>query len=90
MANDLSVAKQIQSISKDIEDSLSRIDTLMRENYPDKREIFYQHILPQIITALHQQSRWLPRGRYSLEYLVQSILNEDTKSSGIKSYLENK
>jgi hypothetical protein len=88
MPKDTSVILQIKSLSKNIEDSLSAIDNLIKVEYPNKYEIFYQHIMPQIITALNNDTKWLPRGRYNLEYLLNSISNNNKYTNGLKKYIE--
>lgn len=88
MPNDLAFLRQIQELSKNIEDTLYTIDNILNKHCPDKRDIFYQHILPQIITALREESKWLPRGQYSLEYIVECIVNENNETAlGLQKYL---
>jgi hypothetical protein len=89
MPNDLSFLRQIQTISKNIEDSLYDIDNMLRKHCPEKREVFYQHILPQIVTALKKETKWLARGQYNLEYIIECISNENNDTSlGLKKYLD--
>lgn len=86
MPKDTSVIRQIKSLSKNIEDSLYAIENLMKVEHPEKYEIFYQHIMPQILTALNDDTKWLSRGEYNLEYILKSITNEHDCSNGLNKY----
>lgn len=86
MSRDTSTIQQIKSLSKNIEDSLCAIDNLIKVEYPEKYEIFYQHIMPQILTALKNDTKWLARGEYNLEYILKSISNEHDCGDGLKKY----
>jgi hypothetical protein len=86
MPRDNSTIRQIKALSKNIEDSLYAIENLIKAEYPEKYEIFYQHIMPQILTALNDDTKWLSRGNYSIEYIVKSIINSNDSNSGLKKY----
>lgn len=88
MPKDTSTIRQIKSLSKNIEDSLHAIDSLIKVEYPEKYEIFYQHIMPQILTALYDDTKWLSRGNYSIDYLLKSLLANTNSTNGLKKYIE--
>jgi len=62
--------------------NLSKIEEILKSKYPDQYHIAYQHWIPQIVTAIQEDSRWLNRGQYSIDYTIRTITDntEDNHS----------
>lgn len=65
------------------------IERILKHYFPEEFEIAYQHWIPQIITALYEEHRWLPRGEYTMEQTVKRLISksmEETDQS-VKRYI---
>lgn len=59
------IKKEIISLTKEAED-------IIKINFPDHYSVSVSFWIPQIITALEENNKWLSRGDHSM----QSILNK--------------
>lgn len=66
-----------------IEDILVEIEALLQVEFPEEYSVAYQHWIPQIKTALKDNTKWLPRGQYSMEYTLDHILDKITNDLGL-------
>ena len=68
-----------------ITESLFHIEHIIKQYFPEEFEIAYQFWIPQITTALYENSKWLNRGDRSMQQtidrLIDKIKNEDTHKS---------
>ena len=74
---------------EEISQSLFHIERILKEHFPKEYNIAYQHWIPQIITALYEEHRWLPRGEYTMEQTVKRLISksmEETDQS-VKRYI---
>lgn len=69
--------EQIIAYRNLIQDSVQKMLLILKDEFPDQYDIAYQHWVPQIVTALEKNSKWLPRGEYSLEDTIKSILDKE-------------
>lgn len=73
----------------EIDKSLFHIERIIKQYFPEEFELAYQHWMPQITTALFEDTRWLPRGQYSmqntLDRLIDKAKNSDPK--GVSKYI---
>ena len=65
---------------------LYQIEHILKEYFPEQFELAYQHWIPQITTALYEESKWLPRGQYTMEDTVKNITDKDD-GCGVFKYL---
>jgi len=82
---------QLEIISdqrEDIKKSLSTIETILKEYFPDKYEIAYQHWLPQVLTALYNDLKWLPRGQTTLQDTIDQIKDQSESVGGVSKYIK--
>jgi hypothetical protein len=56
-----------------IEQILNDMNNLLKSDFIDEYSIAYQHWIPQIRTALRDDTRWLSRGQYSMDYTLRKI-----------------
>lgn len=72
-----------------IETILAEIDAVMQVDFPEEYSVAYQHWIPQIKTALRNDTKWLSRGEYSMDYTLNRIidrLNSNTEK-GVTKYI---
>lgn len=69
--------EQIIAYRNLIQDSVQKMLLILKDEFPDQYDIAYQHWVPQILTALDNNSQWLPRGEYSLQDTIKSILDKE-------------
>jgi soluble cytochrome b562 len=85
MTTDLSTS-QLEYHRRTILDHLEIIETHLKNNHPKEHEIAYSHWIPQIITALCNDTKWLPRGEHSLQDSIDRI-NDSYVGSGVKKFI---
>lgn len=73
-----------------IEQILAEIDAVMQINFSDEYSIAYQHWIPQIKTALRDDTKWLPRGQYSMDYSIKRIKDKllNNLDKGVSKYIK--
>lgn len=60
-----------------ITDSLFHIERIIKQYFPEEFEVAYQHWIPQIVTALYEDGRWLPRGQHTLQETIDRIMDKN-------------
>lgn len=73
-----------------IETILAEIDAVMQVDFPEEYSVAYQHWIPQIKTALRDDTKWLPRGEYSMDYTLDRIIDRLNSSvdKGVTKYIK--
>lgn len=71
----------------DISRSMYHIERILKDYFPDQYSLAYQHWIPQIITALEHDSRWLDRGVYTMRNTLDKISEKDEPVRGIKKVI---
>jgi hypothetical protein len=71
---------------------LESIESILQQNKECEKEYYlaHSHYVPQIVTALINDSNWLPRGQYTLQNTIDNLNDKilDNKSSNsIKKYI---
>jgi hypothetical protein len=57
--------------------SLYDIEQILKKYFPEEFDIAYQHWIPQITTALFEDTKWLKRGQYSMQQSIERILDKE-------------
>lgn len=71
-----------------IEDILAEIEANLQVYFAEEFGIAYQHWLPQIKTALRNDTKWLNRGEYTMDYTLNRILDNLTnETKGVSKYI---
>lgn len=81
---------ELYQYQEKIESILAEIEATLKIYFPNEYEIAYQHWIPQIITAINNKTKWLPRGQYSMDYTISRILddlNNDNCIKGVNKYI---
>jgi hypothetical protein len=75
---------------ENIENHLAEIDAILQVYFSDDYSVAYQHWIPQIKTALYDNTKWLSRGQYSMDYTIKSILDKIVGDSqkGVSKYIK--
>jgi soluble cytochrome b562 len=74
-----------------ISDAMFHIETTLKGYFPEEFNMAYQHYIPQIVTALDDDPRWLSRGQINMQYTINRILdkiNRDDFSSGVSKFIK--
>lgn len=73
-----------------IEDYLAEIESILRVHFPDQYDVSYQHWIPQIKTALRDNTKWLPRGQYSMDYVIAQLVDKiiERNDKGVSKYIK--
>lgn len=70
---------------------LSAIEDILRIDFPKEFDRALQFYIPQIVTALHENKKWLSRGEYSLQNTIDNISerckSSDNCSNSIQRYI---
>jgi soluble cytochrome b562 len=59
-----------------ISDAMFHIEMILKGYFPEEFDTAYQHYIPQIITALDEDSRWLSRGEFNMQKTIDRILDK--------------
>jgi hypothetical protein len=71
----------------DVVGSLFEIEQILKKYFPEEFDVAYQHWIPQIITALYDNKKWLPRGDQTMEKSIQRIRDKDNNGKGVYRYI---
>jgi hypothetical protein len=74
----------------EISNSMFHIERILKTYFPDEFDAAYQHWIPQILTALDNDVKWLPRGQMTLKDTIDRILDkikEDT-GTGVSKFIK--
>lgn len=81
---------KLMDYREQIEQILTDIENELQSNFPEEYSLSYQHWIPQIKTSLRDDTKWLPRGQYSMDYTfsrIQDKLLEDN-NKGVSKYIK--
>jgi hypothetical protein len=67
--------QRLKEIRDEIVKLVMEADLILRVDYPKEREKAYSFWIPQLITAMRSDSRWLDRGEYSMDKTISEIEN---------------
>jgi len=65
-----------------ITDNLYHIEHILKIYFPEEFEIAYQHWIPQIITALYEDNRWLQRGDRNMQQTINRLIDKMQSDNG--------
>lgn len=86
--------EELESLESSILETLTRIESILRETPSFTKEYYLasSHYIPQIITALKNNTKYLPRGEYTLEDTINSLKDSfdsenEKQTKGVKKYI---
>ena len=73
----------------DVTNAVFHIERIIKQYFPEEFALAYQHWIPQIITALYEDKKWLPRGQYSMQDTINRLLDKasDDDLKGVSKYI---
>ena len=74
-------------LREDILSDLTTIMSVLKDNFPETYDSAYQHWIPQIITALYNDTKWLPRGQLSFQDTIDKINDNNDFGSGVSKFI---
>lgn len=73
-----------------IYDAVFHLQRILKTYFPDEYDVAYQHWIPQILTALNEDDRWLSRGertvQQSIDRLTDKLITDSDK--GVSKYIK--
>jgi hypothetical protein len=83
-----SKTNDLLELREDITRSIEKIEFILRTNFQDQYEDAYQHWIPQILTALFNDLKWLPRGQVTLQDTIDQIRDvESSDNRGVSKFI---
>jgi hypothetical protein len=73
----------LKDCADQILNNLDTMEKILVEHFPKEYSDAYQHWIPQIVTAIKTDNKWLPRGVMSFQDTASKILDKDI-GSGIR------
>lgn len=64
---------QLYQHRETIEHILAEIESILMVYFEQQYPVSYQHWIPQIKTALRDNTKWLSRGEYSMDHILKDI-----------------
>jgi hypothetical protein len=88
--NKIDALNKLYSIRETIENNLAELDAIIQVYFHEEYSISYQHWMPQIKTALRDNIKFLPRGTYSMDYVLRHIEDKlfHTPKESIHKYIK--
>ena len=71
-----------------ISDSMFHIERILKTYFPDQYADSYQHWIPQILTALDNDVKWLPRGQLTLQDTIDRIKDDSDSVGGVSKFIK--
>jgi hypothetical protein len=73
---------------EDIAQAIKKIDTILKTYFPDEFDTAYQHWIPQVLTALYNNLKWLPRGEVTMQDTIDRIIDCSDKCGGVSKFIK--
>jgi hypothetical protein len=86
--NNKSKVEDLLDLREEIRESLSKIDAILQIYFPDQYTDAYQHWMPQILTALYNDVKWLPRGQVTLQDTIDRIKDDREEFGGVSKFIK--
>ena len=86
--NNQTQLNNLLDLREEIAQSLKKIDAILQIYFPDQYADAYQHWMPQILTALYNDVKWLPRGQVTLQDTIDRIKDCTSESGGVSKYIK--
>lgn len=72
----------------DICKMMFHIERILKHHFPQQFDLAYQHWIPQILTALDNDTKWLPRGQFSFQDTIDHIQDNADNGSGVSKFIK--
>lgn len=71
-----------------IEESLNNIENILKEYFPEEFDIAYQFWIPQIITSLFDNTKWLSRTDRNMQQTIDRLMDRSQADKGVSKYIK--
>lgn len=73
----------------EIVNSLFHIERILKQYFPEEFETAYQFWIPQIMTALYADNKWLARGERNMQQTIDRLHDKisENNSPGVSKYI---
>lgn len=65
----------------EISGAIFHIERILKVYFPEEFDVAYQHWIPQIMTALYDHDKWLPRGEQTLQDTIDRLLDKSSETN---------
>lgn len=74
----------------EISNAMFHIERILKTYFPEEYDVAYQHYIPQILTALYDDERWLPRGQTNMQKTISRILDKihQDSTTGVSKFIK--
>jgi len=72
----------------DISKSMFHIERILKTYFPQEFDVAYQHWIPQILTALDNDIKWLSRGQVTLQDTIDRIKDNTDSTGGVSKFIK--
>lgn len=79
---------ELLDLRDNISASIKEMTTILEQNFPKQFADAYQHWIPQILTALYNDTKWLPRGNITFQDTIDRINDSNDCSGGVSKYIQ--
>ena len=79
---------ELLDLRDNISASIKEMTTILEQNFPKQYADAYQHWIPQILTALYNDTKWLPRGNITFQDTIDRINDSNDCSGGVSKYIQ--
>ena len=86
--NNQSKVNDLLDLREEIAQCVKKIDAVLQIYFPEYYADAYQHWMPQILTALYNDVKWLPRGQITLQDTIDRIKDCNDVSGGVSKYIK--
>jgi hypothetical protein len=75
-------------LREEIAQCVKKMDGILQIYFPDQYADAYQHWIPQVLTALYNDVKWLPRGQVTLQDTIDRIKDDSKDSGGVSKFIK--
>lgn len=85
--------QQLSDYRNQILQCVESIQNILQQNKECEKEYYLanSHYIPQIVTALMEVDKWLPRGNYTLQNTIDNLNDQiaslENKQKGVTKYI---
>ena len=83
-------SNKLMDYRDEISNAMFHIERILKTYFPEEYDVAYQHYIPQILTALYDDERWLPRGQTNMQKTISRILDKihQDSTAGVSKFIK--
>lgn len=71
-----------------IVESLTNIEAILKQYFPEEFNIAYQFWIPQIMTSLFDNTKWLSRTDRNMQQTIDRLIDKSQDDKGVSKYIK--